>query len=346
MSARVVRKWRPTLGLVVFAVLTTVMALPLIAFVFFRIYENSAARGISPWIGTDNILAPIFALAAFAVVSATLVIGFVFWRTITKPIHALVAHAAEVGHGKSEFIPLDHHGTREIALLSQSFADMTARLKERSDYIATFAAHVSHELKTPLTSIKGAAELLRDNKPDSMSEEMRQLFLDNIIADTGRLAAMLERLRDLARAENAQTGGTALLGPAIENVQTAFPQLSIQATGALETRLAIAPENLEIVLSHLADNAVQHSALELRIAMSVQDENVECVVSDDGDGISDRNREKIFDNFFTTRRESGGTGMGLGIVHTLLRVHGGTISLLSGEDGASFRLTLPRATGL
>jgi signal transduction histidine kinase len=284
-----------------------------------------------------------FALAALAIIAATLAIGFLFWRTITKPIHALVARAVEVGQGKSEFVPLAHHGTREIALLSQSFYDMTARLKERSDYIATFAAHVSHELKTPLTSIKGAAELLREN-PEAMPADKRQLFLDNIVADTGRLAAMLDRLRDLARAENTEAVGAAQIGDVVADLQAAFPQLAVEAQGATDARLAISSENLFIVLSHLADNAYRHSAMALLIDTEIFGGHIACRISDDGDGISDGNRDRIFDNFFTTRREEGGTGMGLGIVQALLRAHGGTIILEPGYAGASFRIVLPRAS--
>src|SRR5690606_21731037 len=130
-----------------------------------------------------------FALAALAVIGATLAIGLLFWRTITRPINALARRAALVGRGPNEFMPLEHHGTREIAMLSQSFVDMTARLKERSDYIETFAAHVSHEMKTPLTAIQGAAELLREpsGSANTMSASQRDRFIDNIVADTNRL---------------------------------------------------------------------------------------------------------------------------------------------------------------
>ncbi|NIX76353.1 sensor histidine kinase [Microvirga terricola] len=288
-----------------------------------------------------------FILAGFTIFGATLVIGFIFSRTITRPIHALVARAVEMGRGRREALePLAHHGTREIALLSQSFIDMTERLHERSDYIRTFAAHVSHELKTPLTSIQGAAELLRDDAaaaPGSMTGPERLRFLDNIIADTTRLAAMLHRLRELARADNPEIRGNTLLSTSVADLKSAFANLDIRVEGSLDSSVAISAENLSIVLSHLADNSIRHRARALTVSGRSAGHDVIMTLCDDGEGISPANRDRIFDAFFTTRRESGGTGMGLGIVQAMLRAHGGLIRLLASDKGAVFEIRLPKA---
>ena len=104
-----------------------------------------------------------FLLAAIAVLAITMVIGFVFLRTIARPMHELIARIGDIGRGNRDaFRPLSHYGTREFALLSENFLDMAERLSDRSNYLATFAAHLTHELKSPLTSIKGAGELLLD----------------------------------------------------------------------------------------------------------------------------------------------------------------------------------------
>ena len=286
-----------------------------------------------------------FAFAALAVVGATLAIGLLFWRTITRPINALARRAAVVGRGPNEFVPLEHHGTREIAMLSQSFVDMTARLKERSDYIETFAAHVSHEMKTPLTAIQGAAELLREpsGSENTMSASQRDRFIGNIIADTLRLTTMLHRLRDLALAENMEVGGSTLLMAVVARMKSAFPALDISVASEVDRPIAISAENLLIVLSHLADNAACHGARHLHISAAADAGRLQLIVRDDGSGISERNRDRVFEPFFTTRRESGGTGMGLEIVRAILRVHGGTIELLASDDGTAFRINLPFA---
>jgi signal transduction histidine kinase len=101
---------------------------------------------------------------------------------------------------------------------------MAERLYDRTDYIVTFTSHVSHELKSPLSSIQGAAELLRDSGAD-MSESERCKFLDNVTADTQRLTALLDRLRELARADNPQTGGITTLSPVVAATRSAFSKL-------------------------------------------------------------------------------------------------------------------------
>ena len=96
------------------------------------------------------------AAALTSVVVGALIVGFLFWRTITRPMHQLIRHMQAIGAAGREAIRAPaHHGTRELAMLSQGFLDMAERLYDRTDYIVTFTAHVSHELKSPLSSISG-----------------------------------------------------------------------------------------------------------------------------------------------------------------------------------------------
>src|SRR5215472_6148644 len=135
-----------------------------------------------------------FLLAAIAVMLATLTIGFVFSRTITRPMYELIGRAARISRGdRDAFQPLAHYGTREFAQLSRSFLDMAGQLSGRSDYIATFSAHLTHELKSPLTSIKGAAELLLESaqsEKDTLTRTEQKNFLRNILGDSERLEIM------------------------------------------------------------------------------------------------------------------------------------------------------------
>jgi signal transduction histidine kinase len=283
-------------------------------------------------------------LAVLSMIVPTLLIGVLFHRTITEPMRELVERTHLVGKGERNALrPLKRHGTSEFARLSQSFLDMAQRLNTRSSFISTFATHVSHELKSPLTSIQGAAELLRDDidaTPPAMTDADKRKFLDNIVADADRLAAIAGRLRDFARAENPLEFGAATLSSTIAGLRSNFAALDIQARGELDTPMRISEENAAIIFSNLADNAARHGSSRLDISADRHGNMLKIEAADNGEGVSPNNRGQIFDSFFTTRRDSGGTGMGLAIVRAMLDAHGGAIRLLEAEHGTAFELTL------
>ena len=179
-----------------------------------------------------------------------------------------------------------------------------------------------------------------------MSEGERRKFLDNVTADTQRLTALIDRLRELARADNPQTGGITTLAPIVATTRRAFSSLSIEAEGCLDQAVGMSADNATIIFSHLADNAVRHHAKILRICAHRSADMVSVIVTNDGEPIAENNRDKIFMPFFTTRRASGGTGMGLEIVRSMLRTHRGSIHLIAAADGVAFLLTFPVAKDL
>ena len=283
-----------------------------------------------------------FILAGLAVLCVTLLIGLIFARTIVRPMHDLIGRISDIRRGDPEaFRPLAHYGTRDFALLSRNFLGLAEQLAVRTDHMSTFTAHLTHELKSPLTSIKGAAELLQDSvqsEAAALTAVEQQRFLANIIADTDRLAVIMHRLRDLARAETAPAIASCSLANVIGDLQRRFPQLDCRVGGDVDANIAMSAENMLIVLAHLGDNAVRHGAARFVITVIAAHSDLRIVVSNDGDGISDQNRGRIFDAFFTTRREQGGTGMGLAIVQSMLRAHGASIALAQTEQQVTFEL--------
>jgi len=265
----------------------------------------------------------------------TVLIAVVFSRTITGPINALVRRTEEIGRGGRAAIEApDQLGTREIATLSQSFLDLAERLVDRTEYVSSFAAHVSHELKSPVTAIRGSAELLRDAE---MSKAERDRFLDHIIADSDRLASLLERLRELARADLDFASGITTIAEAVGDE----PIVTLE--GAVDVKVALGLEAARAVFGQLLRNAAEHGATRVTISAARDEGVLRVTVADNGTGISAGNRDRVFEPFFTTRREAGGTGMGLQIVRSMLAAHGGAIQLLPSDAGAVFEIRVPLA---
>lgn len=331
----IIPKWRPPLALVIYSVLLTVMALPVLLLAWFR----PAALDVKPLSITE--------LGALCVVLAfTMVIGYVLVRAIKAPLDALVARSREIAlDGREAIRPLESYGTREVATLSQGIFDLACDLVERTDYVRTFAAHVSHELKSPLTAIAGAAELLRESETDSepMTPAQRRLFLDNIVSDARRLDRLLIRLRELAHAETPVAGGSSQLSGVVTTLAGRFPDLQIVDDGAGSSSIPLPVEATTIALANLAENALQHGATRLTLTLSEDVGGLYLRIEDNGSGIPMESADAIFRPFFTTRAEEGGTGMGLRIVEAVLAAHGATVRLDQAYlNGAAFEITMPR----
>ena len=326
-APKIPAKWRPSMALVVYSVLLVVLGLPSGLIILVRALGG---RGLST-LETGVLVASLV---------VTLIIAYVLTRAVTKPIAALVGRTREISQGGRDAIrPLDAYGTAELATLSQGFLDLASRLMDRTEYMRSFAAHVSHELKSPLTAIKGSAELMRDEGA-GMTEAERQRFLDHIVADADRLTRLVARLRELAQAEMPLARGETTLDAVLPDLRSHFSAMQLTGSGE-DVVIGIPREALGIVLTHLAENSLEHGARHLTIAVRPGEARATLTVTDDGSGISEGNRDRIFQPFFTTRRESGGTGMGLDIVRAMLEAHDAEIELVPSQTGATFRLVLP-----
>lgn len=122
-----------------------------------------------------------------------------------------------------------------------------------------------------------------------------------------------QRLRELARAESLPQNERTELAPVIADLRSRFPASMIEASDSLDRAVGMSGEKALIVLSHLADNAMRHKAKSIRLEAVNERTTLLLTVSNNGERISAPNRDRIFDAFFTTRRDEGGTGMGLAI---------------------------------
>lgn len=272
-----------------------------------------------------------------------LVVLFISSR-LSRPIRELIIQTQKVTLGEIDTVEvIKQPGTYELSKLSNSFAEMSQALFERSQYIQKFASHVSHEFKTPLTSMQGSLELLLEHN-DDMPEAQRLRFLKNLQGDTERLKSLVNRLLEQARADALQgaSESTALLAT-LKELCSRYKDngLQISFDRHKDYLLKISTASLQSVLCNLFDNSLQHGADHIDISMKESSNYLKIFVQDNGSGISKANQKKIFTPFFTTRRETGGTGLGLGIIESILDASNGSIESKSVEQGALFIISFP-----
>jgi two-component system sensor histidine kinase ChvG len=282
------------------------------------------------------------ALGVALIFLTLLVLAGLLSRGISRPIEALGEATDNVARGKVNVPDPPPTAAIEIRDLYLNFAAMAERIERRSRYLRDFAAAVSHELKTPITGIRGVLELLEEHP--AMAADKRRRFLANAKADADRLSHLLRRLLDLARADMAAApeDASADLREAVLSVADAHrsdgfavevdvPPLSVAAPGEL----------IGAVLETLVENSRQAGASRVSISAAADAGRVRVTVRDDGPGIPPADRERIFEPFHTSRRAAGGSGLGLAIARSLLEACGGTIRSVACERGAEFEITLP-----
>lgn len=310
--SRIKAKWRPPLAFVIGGTLAAVLCLPLIGIVWFRLAGNILGWGETGWL-----------LFWMAVVS-TAVLAFLLWRLVLRPVARLTTYARAVREGRSDATPPTHFGTPEFGALGASVIAMGDTLQSRAASLRAYADHVTHELKSPLTSLRGAAELLQSDLP---ARDQAQL-IDTIEASAARMQALVTQLQRHAAASQSS-------GPGQTQLQALPAKVGdVQIIVAQDGTVPLSLSDLTVVIDQMAQNAAAHGATRLMLACRGQSLDI----VDDGRGIGAGNAGRIFDPFFTTRRDAGGTGMGLTIVQTLLSAHGARITLddQNATGGAAF----------
>ncbi|ODT86639.1 HAMP domain-containing sensor histidine kinase [Phenylobacterium sp. SCN 70-31] len=290
-----------------------------------------------------------FALAAVVILGVVFLMAGLISRGVTRPIETLSAASRRVAEGGGAVPRTPRTSAVEIRELYADFRAMAARIERRSGYLRDFAAAVSHEFKTPLAGITGAVELLQDHF-ETMSPDERRRFLDNIAGDAERLSQLVTRLLDLARADMAspEAGVATGLAEPVRRAVDGQSRSGFAVAADIPPDLpfvAVPAATLESVLTILLQNARQAGARHATVTATPVDGAVEITVADDGPGVPLADRERLFEPFFTSRRATGGTGLGLPIARSLLAASHASLDLDDGGEGggALFRMTLPRA---
>jgi two-component system phosphate regulon sensor histidine kinase PhoR len=244
-------------------------------------------------------------------------------------------------------------GAKDGAILV--FHDLT-RLRELETVRQEFVANVSHELRTPLSLIKSAVETLLDGGKDDGAALLR--FLQIIDRHANRLTLLIDDLLLLSTLDSGRVRleiDTIAVRPAIMDAMDDFVAkaaargVTLRNDSPSDLGVKADPDRLRQVLANLIDNAIKYGKLDgvVRIeARPVPGRKIEISVSDDGPGIPDGAKERLFERFYRAdkarSREQGGTGLGLAIVKHVVQAHGGEITVSSElGKGSKFCFTIP-----
>jgi len=266
-------------------------------------------------------------------------------HSITTPLRRLSMVASRIAKGEVNLdIPVS--GVGELRALAEALKTMTERQRERMQAIATFAADVAHAFKSPLTSIRGASELLTQGAVDDPA--VRQRFLRNIELDSERLDRLVTRLLQLSRIEaSTESWGSVDLADLLAEVaeRSSTPDVSVIVEHHAQ-RMTVQGRRADLgtAFANLMDNAVKASPSDMDVTVRLDTQGGRAIVQilDGGPGVPQELRPRLFERFFTTDND-GGTGLGLAIAQSVVKAHGGLVRLDpdSPARGACFRVELP-----
>jgi len=279
-------------------------------------------------------------------------IGAVFlW--LFQPIGRITEYARAVERGERPPKPKIGIG-REVNTLAGALDSMRDALEDRQ-YVERYIRTLTHEMKSPLAAIRGAAELIDEEMP----ADTRKHFLENILAETSRSERLINRLLELSAIESRKSLGAARTCDLREIVSGAIDQarpLAEIAGVPLVTEFPATPLPvhcdafiLRAAATNLLENAIDFSPRgePVRITLSANAGQVLLSIRDHGAGIPDYARDRIFERFYSLRHHGAvrkGTGLGLTLVKEAAELHGGSVTLDPAPGGGTeARLTLPAA---
>jgi two-component system phosphate regulon sensor histidine kinase PhoR len=292
-------------------------------------------------------------------VAAIFLISFYLFRKINPPLYEIRQGAERFARGEFER-QLPDYQVKEISELANAMNQMAAKLDSLENLRREFVANVSHELKTPVTTIKGFTETLINGARDNPEDLDR--FLDIILRQTDRLTDIIDDLLTLSRLESAPLSEVLALDwrdlcEILELCKDACQsradrkEISLQLECNTPIRAHVDHSLLMQAIVNLIDNAIKYSPERtcVKIVAQVETDQVRIAVTDEGPGIMDEHIPRLFERFYRAdkarSRKLGGTGLGLAIVKHIANVHQGEVEVSSNVGaGSTFSILLPRSS--
>jgi signal transduction histidine kinase len=277
----------------------------------------------------------LLALSTYFVVALTL-------RSVAALRHGAAAITAADLAGQRLPVPTAQDEIQRLAITLNAMLD---RIEGATARQRTFVGDAAHELRSPLASLRIQLEVSQRMGPESDWPDL----IEDVLIDVGRLDRLVEDLLALARLDETGEGMSRRepveLGALIESVTAGYDHARVSvvvdeaADESGDVTVVGDQDGLHRVVVNLVDNAVRYARTEVRVSVTSNGtDTAELTVTDDGAGLPEHERERVFDRFYRAElsrsRDSGGTGLGLPIVRDLVRAHHGTVELRARPDGA------------
>jgi two-component system sensor histidine kinase GlrK len=294
-------------------------------------------------------------LQSLILIPLALLVAGIITFLLARPIRRMDSAIRNLGEGQYE-TPISIDGPGDLRVLGRRLDWLRTELKDLNAQKQQFLRHVSHELKTPLTAIREATELLYDGIGGALSSqqsEIIQIMRDNSI----RLQKMIENLLNYTKIDSIQAK-TKLqylnLKDVINKVLEAHAltinnkKIKVNVQSSIEETLLLNEEKLSIILDNLISNAVNYTPESGQIKISINAEPDWFIIDvlDNGPGLEKEDFEKVFDPFYRGNTAHNGlisgSGLGLTIVKDIVETLDGSISLLPSKSGAHFSIRLPK----
>lgn len=293
---------------------------------------GAGLRRAAPLVGAASLLA----LAVVGVVAVDA------GRRLTRPLRAAEAATRRIAAGDlAARVPVDA-GDDELDALGRSINTMAVNLERSRGLERQFLLSVSHDLRTPLTSIRGYAEAVVDGRaPDARAAA------GVILSESRRLERLVGDLLELARLDARRFSldlRPTEVGEVVRETVEGFRPAADDAGVELDLDLgscppaAVDPDRLAQVVANLIENALRFASARITVVVGGQDGRARIWVDDDGPGIASSELDRVFERFYRSSRtetRSAGTGLGLAIVRELVSAMGGEVAALPGAGGGS-----------
>jgi signal transduction histidine kinase len=262
-------------------------------------------------------------------------IAIVVARSITRPMRRIATASEQLGRGEP-FEPLPETGPDDIRQTAAAFNRMQARIERFVEDRTRMLAAIGHDLRTPLTSLRLRAEFVNDRDTQ-----------EKMLTTIAEIQAMSEAALSFAREEaTKEDTRTVELSALTESLCDDLAELGLDVTFAESDKInyRCRPEALRRAMRNLVENAVRYGE-RARVSLAKSPDGVDIIIDDNGPGIPEEMSEQVFAPFFrlenSRNRETGGVGLGLSIARTIVRHHGGDISLANRPEGLRALVSLP-----